>query len=177
MESDLEALERLSAPMTKAELLERIPPAHAALEAVIAPLDETELNAPSPDGWSIKDHLLHLAAWKRLIIAHVRGEDEAAMVGVDPEVYATLDTEELNRRLHSRDHALPVTSALKEWRAAHAEITALAESLDDAALTARYWEDEPEGRTVIEKVAGDTYGHDLEHRRWIIEMLKTRGPG
>ena len=34
----------------------------------------------------------------------------------------------------------------------------------------REGEDEPEGRTALQKIAGDTYLHYLEHRRWIIEM-------
>lgn len=43
--------------------------------------------------------------------------------------------------------------------------------MDDRDVDRPYWSDDPTGRTVMEKMTGDTYRHYLEHRAWILAML------
>jgi len=48
---------------------------------------------------------------------------------------------------------------------------AMLEELSESDLARPYWDDEPDGRTVLDKVTGATYRHYLEHRRWISDLL------
>jgi hypothetical protein len=64
----------------------------------------------------------------------------------------------------------------EEFAAAHIAIVALIEEMPESRYSERYWDDGPD-KTVLEKIAGDTYLHYQEHAGWIIEMLRTRDKG
>src|SRR5262249_15641103 len=87
-------------PRDKADLMARIPPARAALEEIIRPLSETQLSQPGPDGgWAVKDHLAHVATWEQMLCAHLRDSSDHAVVGLEPEQYATMSLDELNAHI------------------------------------------------------------------------------
>ena len=174
MTGDPTILERLPGPRTKAELLERIPPARAALEETIAGLSESELDAPGPDGWSVKDHLSHIATWERMMVAHLRDGSAHAVLQMDEATYLAKGLEELNEAIYQQHRDRPPARVLEDFRQAHREAVALLDGLDEAAFWRPYWHDDPSGRPVMDKVAGDTYRHYLEHRTWIQELLAAR---
>lgn len=176
MVTDLAELESLPIPATKAELLARIPPALTALEDTLTGLSDARLSAPGPEQWAAKDHLAHIAAWERLILAHVQGTPDHEAAGITADAYAAITTDELNDILYARTNDRPVAEVLADFREASAAIAAAIEQMTDADLAAPYWSDEPGGRTVMQKVAGDTYLHYLEHRRWILDLLAAQGP-
>jgi hypothetical protein len=172
-DAQLHALEQAPMPSSKAELLSRIAPARAALDDVIAALTEDELaDLRDGAGWSTADHLSHIAIWERMIVAHLTNGSDADVAGVDPARYATMGLEELNNILYHRLRGLALPEALAEYGAAHEAIVAFLRALDDAAFTHPYWDDDPSARTVMEKITGDTYRHYLEHRRWILELVR-----
>ena len=52
--------------ISKTELMDRITAGYEALERVLRGLDDAQLSrSGSDEGWAIKDHLFHLAAWER----------------------------------------------------------------------------------------------------------------
>src|SRR3989475_11073292 len=67
--------------------------------SVIAPIEQgwDELNAridslgphgltmTGPDGWAVKDHLVHIAAWELSLLGLVEGADRRSGVGVSRE--------------------------------------------------------------------------------------------
>ncbi len=158
---------------TSAELLARIVPARAALDAVVAALRDDELmRAGRGGGWPPIGHLTHISVWERMIVAHLDDGSDHRVVGMTPEEYAQASLDALNARiysLHARDTALDVRAA---YAAAHGEIVAFVARLTPADLARRYWEDE--ARTVAEKIAGDTYLHYAEHRGWILEIVERK---
>ncbi|HEY8172310.1 MAG TPA: ClbS/DfsB family four-helix bundle protein [Dehalococcoidia bacterium] len=173
-QADLDALEAMPSPSSKAELLARIPPARAALGETVAALTEDELaDLRDGAGWATIDHLSHIAAWERMIVAHLTDGSDHEIVGVDAVRYATMSLDELNNVLYHRMRGLTLGDALREYAAAHEAIVAFLRTLDDAVFASAYWDDDPSGRTVMEKVTGDTYRHYLEHRRWIRELIRS----
>ena len=65
--------------MEKAELLQAIERSWASLDDLVAGLREPELTRHGPDGWSVKDHLAHLAAWNLALVALLEGRDRAVL--------------------------------------------------------------------------------------------------
>ena len=169
---DLQALEALPDPPNKRDLMDRIAAARPALDDVIAPLGDADLAAPRPGGWRVQDHLAHLATWERMLAAHLTVGNDHQVVRMTPPEYEAADLETLNRRIYElcRDRAPADVRA--DYHDAHGAVVSLIERLDDADLKRAYWPDDPSGRTVLEKLAGDTYRHYLEHRRWITEALQ-----
>ena len=172
-EPGLDALERSPVPETKHELLRRISVARDALDATIAALTEDELaDYRDGAGWSAADHLSHIAAWERMLVAHLTDGSDYEIAGVSRERYVSMTADELNNLLYHRVRGMALGEAMAEYEAAHAATVAQLESMDEAAFARPYWGDDPEQRTVMEKLAGDTYRHYLEHRRWITELVE-----
>jgi hypothetical protein len=164
-----EDLAALPIPGTRQELLERMPPARAALEASLAPLSEVQLTRPGPDRWSVADHLLHLALWQEMIVAHLHDRTDHAVAGLDADAFADLGLEELNEHLYERTRRLPLAEALSRFRESYGATVAFLRDLPEATFAERYWPDDP--RPVMAKITGDTYRHDLEHREWIEALV------
>jgi len=172
-EAELDALERMAAPETKAELLARIGPARRALDAAIAALTEDELaDLRDGAGWSTADHLSHIAAWERMIVAHLTDGPEHEIAGIERERFDAATLDELNNLLYHRMRGMALGDALAEYAAAHEAIGAFLRALDEDVFGEPYWDDDASGRRVMEKVTGDTYRHYLEHRRWILELVR-----
>jgi len=172
-EPQLAELESLTPPAAKAELLARIGPARMALDETIAALTEDELaDLRDGAGWSAVDHLSHIAAWERMLVARMTDGSEHEIAGVDATRCAGMTLDQLNNVLYHKMRGMTLGDALAEYAAAHEAMVSFIERLDDSALAQPYWDDEPSGRTVIEKLTGDTYRHYLEHRRWIAELAR-----
>lgn len=172
---DLDALEALPVPLDKSELLARIPPARRALEDVIASLDDAQLSVRGNDGWTVRDHLSHIAAWERMVVAHLTYGNDHETAGLSVEAFAGATLNELNARLYELHSDDALEDVRAEFTAAHASITELIARLSEEDLVRPYWDDDPSLRPVIEKLSGDTYRHYLEHRRWISELVKEAG--
>jgi len=172
---DLDALAALPLPRTRAELMERVAPARAALEQCLRGVSDAQLSAPGAEGWSVKDHLIHLATWERMLVAHLRDGNDYVVVDLTQPTYEALGLDALNAHIYERERHRSAAQALAEFHAAHAEIVAFLEGLPEATFAAPYWPDEPTGRSVMEKAVGDTHRHDLEHRTWILQVLATVG--
>ncbi len=159
--------EPTDAPRDKAGLLSRIDRAWAALEESFAGLSEAQLTAPGPEGWSVKDHLAHIATWERiLLVAHLQGRSFAEAAGMDDATAKA--TEEmtaetgLNDWFLQRDRGRPLADVLADVRETHAR---LLEALEDAEFAAL--------RERMGHVIGNTYEHYDEHRAIIRALVQS----
>ena len=159
---------------TSAELLAKIRPSRAALVTVVDGLTDGELTLPHPvGGWPAIGHLTHIAAWERMIVAHLADGTDHAVVGMTPAAYAAASLDQINARVYELHRNEVPGEARAEFAAAHEAILVCIGRLSPEALAARYWPDEE--RSVANKTAGDTYLHYDEHRAWILEMFEPRG--
>jgi uncharacterized protein (TIGR03083 family) len=151
-------------PKTKAELLARMRTARARLETILAGLDEATLAAPGPEGWSVKDHLAHLAAWERKVLANLVGRASHEALGVPEAVYKSGDWVQINEYVRAPDKDRPVAEVVAEFRRVYPIITQRVAELPDEQL---FGADD----SLLNNIAGNTYGHDEEHRPWIEAVL------
>jgi hypothetical protein len=165
-----------AAPHDKASLLARIRAARAALEQALDRLDEAALTRPGPDGWSIKDHLFHIAAWLRKTTAVLHGKPGHEAMQVPFALYNAGDEDGINALLQQHSEPLSLAEVLADFRASHATILAYIEGQPEARLSATYNPNDPDDhRRVIEAIAGNTYEHDEEHLGWIEARMKAEG--
>ena len=52
------------------------------LNAVIDSLGPLGLTMTGPDGWAVKDHLVHIAAWELSLLGLLEGADRRSAMGV-----------------------------------------------------------------------------------------------
>jgi len=98
----------LDVPLTKYELLASVDDAFAALARELGAVEaEAGDAAPPGGGWSVADHLAHLAGWEALELARVEGRSGAL------EVLA-MQVESLRRRVRRGPCARAAWNRLKE---------------------------------------------------------------
>ena len=167
-------LEDLPLPGTRHELLHRIGIARDALDAALAAITEDEMgDIRDGAGWATVDHMSHIAAWERMIVAHLTDGSEHEIAGVAAARFETMALDEVNNVLYHRMRGRTIGEAFADYREAHEAIVEFIGKMDDGQFAQPYWSDHPHGRTVMQKIAGDTYLHYLEHRRWILDLVQT----
>jgi uncharacterized protein (TIGR03083 family) len=135
--------------------------------------DAAGLNKVGADGWTVKDHLAHVAAWEHSLLALVEGNDRSAAMGLNEPLEEIDSVNEAIRKLHAGDTA---DEALGYFRDSHAQLMAAMAKLDDADLQKPYSHYQPsepdENRPVVGWIAGNTYEHYTEHIDWINHLLR-----
>ena len=130
------------------------------------------LSQAGADGWTVKDHLAHVAAWEHSLLALIQGHDRESAMGLSEARERIDDVNEAVRKLHETDTA---DEALGYFRDSHAKLVAALEKLSDADLQKPYSHYQPsdadEKRPVIGWVEGNTYEHYAEHLGWINQLL------
>lgn len=160
--------------MTKSELVTQIEQAWNAIQAEVNQLSEVQLTGVrSADGWSVKDHLAHLAAWERSALAIVRGEPRHLALGVDERLYTNGDFEQLNEAIYERHRADAFEIILAEWADAHRQLLAALGPLSDADLQrpdTDFLPGEP-GFPLFSRIVSNTIKHYAEHHTWFSSLL------
>jgi len=165
-------------PGDKTELLERVERARAALEETIRPLSDAKLVAPGPyEGWSVKDHLAHLATWEQGMAALLQQRPRYAAMDVDEKTYLSSSTDDLNAIVYQHHKDRSPAEVLAAFRQAHRHLLAALDGLTDADLFrtySHYQPDEPgedSGEPILKWIAGNTYEHYAEHQAWIQALV------
>jgi hypothetical protein len=166
-------------PQTTEELLARIADGWAVLHQRIAPLSSAQLTTPGPDGgWSVKDHLAHLATWEGMLVALLEGKPIHTAFGMSRAEYGALEsTDALNAVIAEQNKGFSLDEVMERSDETHAQLVAKIGALADEDLSrpiTHFQPDDPDGpdeRPVLVKIIGDTYGHYAEHLPWIEAIL------
>jgi len=167
---------------TKADLLADIERTWTLLNAALGRLTDAQLTAlKDAQGWMVKDHIIHLAAWERSVVFFLQGRARHAGLGVDEVLYLRGNDDEINAVIHQPRKDLPLTSALEQFRDIHQQLMRLLQPLTDADLQKpyrHYLPDEPgdgDGPPAINLIYGNSANHFTEHLEWI-EALVSQTP-
>jgi Protein of unknown function (DUF1706) len=146
------------------------------LSALVDSLGPEGLTITGADGWAIKDHLIHIAAWEHSLIALLEGADRRTAMGVGPGVD---ETDAINDAVWSMHRDMTPDQALDYFRQTHAVLIKLLGTMSDADLQLPYNHYQPndprdpgDNRPALDWVAGNTYDHYAEHVDWINQLVK-----
>lgn len=160
---------------TKAETLSRMAERRAELERIVEEFEPDRLEVAGPDGWSAKDHLAHVAAWEKSLLALLHGEDRAEAVGISRVDYESMDTDAINKVIFEAHRSMPLAEVLEDFHSTHQTVLDTVEAMDDTDLYLPYSHYQPDSpaddRPVINWVAGNTFGHFDEHIEWMTALL------
>jgi hypothetical protein len=165
---------------TKAELLAETERSWSALNAAIARMTESQITTLKDEqGWTIKDHIIHLAAWERSVVFFLQGKPRHEGLGVDEAIYRKGDDDAINAVIQKQRSDMSLSQALAELRNTHAQLLALLEPLTDDDLSRRYRHylpDEPgdgDGPPAMNVIKGNSASHFAEHLAWIEALAST----
>jgi uncharacterized damage-inducible protein DinB len=149
-------------PRTVAELLSRIARERGALEEAVSGMSDEDFVTTS-GGWSVKDHLAHVAAWERRLLGEMQGDRAAARFGPDEAIFDTGNTDAINAMIHARHRDDSPETVRAEFRAAGEALHAAIAGLDAADLLQPVRPDDPMVDTLADLISWDTYRHYPDH--------------
>lgn len=176
---DLEQGPNTGLPRDKAESLARIAHSRAILEAALGRLSQAQLTGRTDEqGWTVKDHLTHIAAWERSMAYLLRGQPRHEGLGIPEATYLHEDINAINAAIHDQAAGRSLDEAIALFHNAHRQLLATLEPLtyDDLLKPyAHYLPDEPgddDGHPILERVLGNTEEHYAEHLEWIEALAR-----
>lgn len=163
-------------PKNKQETLVVMAREREALDQVLAGLTDAQMTAPGKDGWSIKDHLMHLAAWEQGIVALLNKRSRYAAMGLSRDEWRNKNGDEMNALIHERNKARSLANVRAAFHDSHQQMLEVLNRLTEEDLHKPYSHYAPEEpsddkRPVFAWIAGNTFGHYAEHREWIQQMI------
>lgn len=162
-------------PETKARLMERVSSRWDELQRLLAALAPTDWDKALGDGWRIRDHIAHLTAWERSLLALIRGESRPAVFGLTQAEEDALGIDGVNARIVANASELAISVVREQSDVAHAEVVSLVETMSDEDLARPYSHYQPDhalpynAAPVVRWVSGDTWEHYDEHIGWLRE--------
>lgn len=167
---------------TKKQLLEHIERDWSAINRLLDGLSDHQWTGiTDAEGWTVKDHLTHLSAWERSVIALLTGQPRHEGLGVSEDLYLNEDYDVINYAICQNHRHDSLEEVRARFQATHAELMRLIDPMSDSDLNkpyAHYLPDEPrdgDGPPVINLVYGNTADHFREHQGWIEAMLDAVG--
>jgi len=160
--------------VTAEEVIGKIEAGWHELDNVARGLDGEGLSLHrAPDGWAVKDHLVHVAAWEHWLLALFEHRDKLAAMGAEGASKEIDAVNDVVYRNHRDDSA---HDALAYFREAHKALMAVlrTQSTEDFERPYRAFFDagaETDEQPVLVAVAANTYDHYAEHVQWLKEQI------
>jgi uncharacterized damage-inducible protein DinB len=143
------------------DLLRHYREQRATLLEAIEGLTDEQMSEPTIDGWSVKDHLAHIALWDDL-----RADDVERVSAGFPSAWQMTDEQEdaYNATSHELRRSMAPAQARWELETSRRKLLDLIEAAPPAALDSdRYGS------------AGLRTGHEAEHAGWIARWRGEKG--
>ena len=88
---------------TRAELLSEIDGTWTKLNTALDGLTQEQMTEiRDPEGWAVKDHLTHMAAWERSVVVFLQGRPRHEGLGVDEQLYETGGDDKINAAIQEK---------------------------------------------------------------------------
>ncbi len=168
-------------PANKEEMLSAIKGGWEEFESFIKalPLDASA-SVWDDGGWSLKDHIAHIAAWEEMVVAFFEGRPRFAELGLDEASHAA-DTDLINERIHAHRRSWPVAKVLERSHTAHRKLVGLVEATAESDLMKSLSQFRPGGPSpgdipVYALIRDNTFGHYDEHMPAMRALAKRAQP-
>lgn len=155
----------------KDALLTEIEKGWNVLNAFLSGLTDAQIAVPTDaGGWTIKDHLAHLAVWEDGVNALLARENRRERMQIDEATWATGDDDKINEVIYARVRDMPLDAVQKLFRSVHEELIEKINALSDDELRSPFRIFNPNStsdRQVMGAVVGSTFAHYYTHIPWM----------
>ena len=163
--------------ITTSELLAQFDEKWADIQAFIAALTPGQYTSPTDAaGWSVQDHLLHIAEWEAGVVALLNHQDRAGAMGLSPEQWTSGDYDAMNEvlRRNARQYGASPETVQARLNDVHRQLRQQITALSDADLEKPYsaWFPEPDrDHPIRNTIIGNTIEHYPEHIPWMQAII------
>lgn len=162
--------------ISHAQLLTLIETSWRELHAYLNTLTPEQMNGPTDAaGWTVKDHVMHLAVWEDSINALFEGRSRAENSGVPQDVWDSHDFDAINEIIRQQFIGLPYAEVQQRFQVVHEKLLGKLAAMSADDLYRPYQHYQPgDQRTdpVINWVNGDTFEHYAEHLPWMRAIVE-----
>jgi hypothetical protein len=158
-------------PSDMAELLTWIEREWLALRESVLALPAERLTTPGDGGWSVADHMAHLSFWEQMLVRSYLGDEpEHQVLGVTEQEYLRLSEDGINDIVFRQGRGRKAAEVLSDvWASHDSAVDVISRFPFERLMQPRHPADET---TLSAYVAGNTYGHYLEHAGWLKPLLE-----
>jgi hypothetical protein len=157
-------------PLTKAELLDNIQKSWDKVNAFLATLtDAQKTQLMDAGGWTVKDHVIHMAAWEDGVTALLDKKDRRIYMDIEKDIWKSGD-DPINAVLQKRYKDLTWAEVEQKRQAIHDKLLKQIDTLDEKTLQGPYTAynpDSPSKRAITEYINGGTFEHYDTHIPWM----------
>ena len=163
----------------KADLLAKMEAGWNDFDAYLKGLSLEQLTTPKDAvGWTVKDHLVHLALWEGGVAALLRKQSRRDYMQIDQATWDATwkdgNFDPINATIAKRYKDASLSEVLRMMQDAHHDMVTAIEALSDAELQRPYREYAP-GSTredaVMNSIGGNSFAHYAEHKPWIAAIV------
>lgn len=163
-------------PFSKTELLARINNGWDALQGYLKTLTDEQMTVPTDAaGWTVKDHVIHMAVWEDGIEALLHSQDRPARMGLDQAAWNSRDYDRMNAIIQQQNQTLPLAEIYRRFDAVHSRLVATVTAMTEDELQYPYAHFQPgmdETRPIWGWIVSNTFEHYAEHTPWIAAIVK-----
>jgi hypothetical protein len=161
--------------LTQKDLLFRLQTGWDTFNSYINTLTDAQMTQKTDAaGWTVKDHLMHLAVWEDGVTAALDGKDRREAMGIDEATWESDDYDAINDIIYKRYQHLPLQEVRNALQDAQDRMVAKLQSLTDEDLRRPRRDFLPLSTSeepIINWVIGNSYEHYAEHQPWIAAIV------
>jgi hypothetical protein len=162
-------------PQTKEELLQQIELSWNELVHCLHIQSEESLTKLIDDqGWSVKDHIIHIAMWDKAALAMLEGESKRKTLDISLEIWQQGE-DPINTVLYTRYQEMAFNQVRVTLQQHHEALIAKLNAMSEADFQKPYTDYQPNGTydgSIIEVIYRDTIEHYNDHVPWIEAILE-----
>ncbi len=157
--------------LDKAQLLAQAEQGWAALQDYLNTLSDAQLTRQTDAaGWTIKDHLMHLAVWEDGVLALLEGESRPGRMGLTKPLFEGGDFDAMNAVIREQYKELSLSEVKARFDDIHQRLLKRVEALSDEELQRPYSAFDPTttwDQKMLHSIAGNSHQHYSEHLPWM----------
>lgn len=161
--------------LTYANVMKEIGSSWDELQAFISSLSEEELKRPrDAAGWSVQDHLMHLAQWEQVVLNMFAGRSEKETLDLPSEAWEK-GGDAINGAIREKFQNLSAAEVLKTFREIHAKMLAKVAQMSEEELMLplnHYLPTSTSEKPILRNVLIDAGLHFREHLPWMKAIVQ-----
>lgn len=166
----------LPRPSNPGELSTAIDKEWTELQAFLSGVTDEQGKRHDANGWTITDHVTHIAVWEDSVAVLFRGGRRHDALGIDEAFYKDASFDEINEAIKSRHQNVALSEALTLLTHVHAGLMLFARPMTNDQLqttVSDFFRLAPRGddRTMATFIFDNTAGHYLEHLQWMKDLI------
>jgi hypothetical protein len=147
------------------------------LHSFLAAVTPGQASKRDQAGWSVKDHVAHLAVWEDSVAILFRGGRRHEALGIEEPLFTAGDIDEINEVIKVRLESTTLQEAIRNLEQAHNHLMDHLRTLRDADLHAKAREFFPQApanddRPLASLIWDNTGGHFAEHLKWMADLVE-----